>query len=179
MKKILLTILFGTLLIPLLCLNSSAQDAAKTDEVAAQPANEVQAAQPAEAQPAQNPQEEDQLFGFGKVVQISATAMSLTEYDFETDKEQQIDYVLNDQTKLDNIANLSEIKVADEVGVNYEEKDGKKIAKTIFKYVDMEEEGTTDAGAADTTEATTPAPAAGEPAAAPVQEQTEPAPAAK
>lgn len=84
--------------------------------------------------------EDDQLFGFGQVVEISKQAMTLLEYDFETDQELQIVYVLNEQTALDNIASLDEIKVDDEIGVNYEEKDGKKIAKTIFKYIEMEEE---------------------------------------
>jgi hypothetical protein len=73
------------------------------------------------------------------VFQISPEAVTLTEYDFETDQESQIFYVIDADTKLDNIATLDEIKVDDEIGVNYEEKDGKKIAKTIFKYIETEE----------------------------------------
>ena len=83
--------------------------------------------------------EDDQLFGFGQVAEISASAMTLVEYDFETDQELQMVYVIDGDTKLDNIASLDEIKVDDEVGVNYEEKDGKKMAKTIFKYIEIEE----------------------------------------
>lgn len=82
-------------------------------------------------------------YSFGTVKSISATAITLEEYDFEGDLEKTIDvsYVINAETEFDNFEKIDELKVDEDVEVYFVEENGQKVAISLAKDEGLEDLG--------------------------------------
>ena len=115
------------------------------------------------------PTDEEALeYSYGVVNSVSATQLVVTEYDFETDADVTVTYELNDKTEL-TVASASEIKVGDDVEIDYKLENGKKVAVWVGiesgeegagEALEGEEAGAPAAPAETETPAEAPAPAA-------------------
>ncbi|MCA9398387.1 MAG: hypothetical protein KC618_01475 [Candidatus Omnitrophica bacterium] len=76
---------------------------------------------------------DDADFTFGKVEEISQDHVTISEFDPEQDMDVNVVYDLARDVILDNIQSLDEILVGDLIDIEYEESNGKKIAKVIAK----------------------------------------------
>jgi hypothetical protein len=74
---------------------------------------------------------EDVEFSYGMVNSVSSTQLDLSEYDYDTNQETAVIYVIDENTKVEGADGLKGIVSGDGAEVKYEVKEGKKIAKTI------------------------------------------------
>ena len=82
-------------------------------------------------------QEEDAEYGYGTVVKVNESKREIvvSEYDYDNYTEINIAYSIDPNAKLENVDSIGEIKVGDEIGIDYmEDETGKKIAKVISVY---------------------------------------------
>lgn len=70
-------------------------------------------------------------YSYGTVSSLTPESVTVREYDYELDKEQDVVYRLDPKVELNNVGSLSEVSIGDDIDVYYEIQDGKKIAKTI------------------------------------------------
>jgi len=70
---------------------------------------------------------------WGEVIGVDAPGKTLTlKYlDYETDQEKEIALAVEDSTTYDNVKSLEEIRLKDNLSIDYVSKDGKNIAKSI------------------------------------------------
>ncbi len=96
------------------------------EEPQAQPAPDTSVAAPAP--------EASELSIYGEVQAVDATVNSLKAqyYDYDSDEEKTVELLLDKDTKIENAANISEIKKGDWVDVTYTVKDGKNMAKSVM-----------------------------------------------
>lgn len=109
-------------------------------------AQEEPKAQPAPAPSAAAPAPEaKELSIYGEVQAVDAAANSLNAqyYDYDSDEEKTITIALDKDTKIENAANISEIKKGDWVDVTYTVKNGKNMAKSVM--VEKEEAASPEA----------------------------------
>lgn len=96
-------------------------------EPAAQPAPAPSAPE-APAAPAAS---ELSIYGEVQAVDSAANSLGVQYYDYDSDEEKEITISLDKDTKIENAANISEVKKGDWVDVSYAVKDGKNLAKSI------------------------------------------------
>lgn len=70
-------------------------------------------------------------YSFGTVKSASAADVVVSEYDYETDKDIDVSYVLDPKAELKNVESAEKIAAGDSIDITYVMKDGKKVAKTI------------------------------------------------
>lgn len=70
-------------------------------------------------------------YAFGTVKQISGQELTLTEFDYDTNKEKEVSYTIDATAELNNVQSASEIVVGDEVDVDYFVRDGKNVAVVV------------------------------------------------
>ncbi len=70
-------------------------------------------------------------YAFGTVKQISGQELTLTEFDYDTNKEKEVAYTIDATAELNNVKSASEIVVGDEVDVDYFVRDGKNVAVVV------------------------------------------------
>lgn len=71
-------------------------------------------------------------FSYGTVVTASPEAMKISEYDFETDTSEEVDYTVAKDVKLENVNSINDVKQGDEVEIEFVMKDGKRTAVSIY-----------------------------------------------
>jgi FKBP-type peptidyl-prolyl cis-trans isomerase (trigger factor) len=76
---------------------------------------------------------ENDKFSFGKVVAVTASDITVKEYDFAKDADVQVTYSVTPETELGNINAVSDLKVDDDIVIDYSEKDGKRVVTTLVK----------------------------------------------
>ena len=76
---------------------------------------------------------ENDKFSFGKVVAVTASDITVKEYDFAKDADVQVTYSVTSETELGNINAVSDLKVDDDIVIDYTEKDGKRVITTLVK----------------------------------------------
>lgn len=114
---------------------------------------------------------EEDKFSFGKVISVVDGQITVKEYDFTKDADIETVYSVTTETELGNIAAVADLKVGDDIVIDYLEKEGKRVVTTLVK----EEKGM-EAMPAGEGEA---APAAAPEAAAPAEVPADAAPTAK
>jgi len=78
------------------------------------------------------PMKDLSIYGEVKSVNPSASSMTVQYYDYDSDEEKSIDIVTDKDTKLENVANVGEIKQGDWIDATYTAKDSQNIAKSII-----------------------------------------------
>jgi hypothetical protein len=71
-------------------------------------------------------------FSYGTVVTASIASMKISEYDFETDTSEEINYEVATDVKLENVNSIDDIKQGDEVEIEFVIRDGKRTAVSIY-----------------------------------------------
>ena len=83
-------------------------------------------------------QEEEEYpeFNYGTVVKIdpSRKEIVVSEYDFENDVEGNVTYSIAPDAEFDGVDSIQDIKNGDEIGIEYIDKGGRRIAKFISIY---------------------------------------------
>lgn len=101
---------------------------------------------------------EESEFAYGLVDRIDSNQLVLAEYDYDTNNEVNTAYSLTEDTKIEGIEEKSGISAGDGAEIEYENKDGKKIAKTIsIEKQSLEGEINEDMGAEGAAETKTDA----------------------
>lgn len=80
-------------------------------------------------------------YSFGTVVSAAPGLIVINEFTFEGDEEieQQMDYVINAETVLDNMESIDAVVPNDEIEIYYVEENGAKVARWVMK-VDADED---------------------------------------
>jgi len=76
---------------------------------------------------------EDIWVTYGTVKEIGEASLVVQEFDFETDEEKLVSYAVDAGTVFQNFAALSEIRLDDDLVIEFTEKNGVKVALTITK----------------------------------------------
>jgi hypothetical protein len=84
--------------------------------------------------------EELSMYTFGVVKQVSPTMIIITEYDYATDKEVDIEYTIDNSTQFINASSIADIQAGDEIEIVFLEVDGKKMARSISLDEEMAEQ---------------------------------------
>ena len=77
--------------------------------------------------------EEDIWVTYGIVTEISDKSIVIKEFDFETEEEKAVSYNIDSGTEMKNFTKLSEIKMEDDVVIEFAEKGNVKLARSITK----------------------------------------------
>lgn len=103
------------------------------------------AAAPAQADPqAVEPQaapEQEVDYSWGTVVAATAEAVTVEQYDYETEGYSEVSYTVAGDISLENIAAVTDLKAGDEVEVGFVLKDGTKTAVSLYLEVLEEDLG--------------------------------------
>jgi hypothetical protein len=70
---------------------------------------------------------------YGHVVSTGEATMTILEYDFESDRDVQVHYVIDAQTKFERVSGVTDIRVHDEVEILYKEVDAQRVAVTVSR----------------------------------------------
>ncbi len=81
---------------------------------------------------------EEDKFSFGKVVSVVDKLVTIKEYDFTKDADVETAYAVSAETELGNINAIADLKVGDDIVIDYVERGGKRVITTLVK----EEKGT-------------------------------------
>ena len=88
--------------------------------------------------------EEEVMYSYGVVKTATGEQITIEEvtYDENTDEEtvEEVVYYVSPAVELENVKAVTDIKEADEIDIEYIEKDGKKQASYIYVYAGGEEE---------------------------------------
>jgi hypothetical protein len=84
---------------------------------------------------------EETSTSYGTVTQVSAEQIVVSEYNYDTDTNESVTYVLDPKVEIKNVASIKDIAVNDNVEINFLVKDGKKIAKVVSVEKPEPEEG--------------------------------------
>jgi hypothetical protein len=114
--------------------------------------------------PARAQENDEDKFSFGKVVSVAADSVTVKEYDFAKDADVEMSYTLTPETELGNINAIADLKVGDDIVIDYVEKDGKRKVTTLVKEEKGAEAPANDEAVQAAAEEA--APAVAEPAAA-------------
>jgi hypothetical protein len=90
----------------------------------------------------------DQMVTYGTVVSVTAQQIVILEYDFDTDADVEATYLIDANTKLEAMKEVTELQVDDAVEIVYAEKGGVKTAQSIKKEDFSQEDTGEDAGVA-------------------------------
>ncbi len=80
------------------------------------------------------------IYSYGAVIKVSAAEIVLQEYDYDSDVEKEVVYLIDSAVKLDGFKGISDLVPEDVVEVYYLEQDGKKIAKIIRREISAGED---------------------------------------
>lgn len=95
------------------------------------------------AQEAEKTEEAEEVeYSWGTVSSLSTNQIVVKEYDYDSDAEIDVTYVVDPSVKLKNVDLLKNIAVGASVEIDYVTKDGKKVAKVISVEPSYEEEYT-------------------------------------
>lgn len=75
------------------------------------------------------------IYSYGAILKVSAAEIVLQEYDYDSDVEKEVVYLIDPAIKLDGFQAISDLVAEDVVEVYYSEQDGKKIAKIIRREI--------------------------------------------
>ncbi|MBN2145655.1 MAG: hypothetical protein JW774_13650 [Candidatus Aureabacteria bacterium] len=96
--------------------------------------------------------EETTKYSYATVVSVSADQIVVSEYDYDKDEEVNVTYSVDANVQLKNVDALNKIGAGNYVEIEYEIKDGKKVAKVIsLEKKEEEGEGTVAALAEEET----------------------------
>ena len=76
-------------------------------------------------------QEEEVEYSYGTVNKVSGNDIEVKEYDFETESDVNVTYVVNAETQFINVNAVAEIAPGDTVDIDYVVKEGKNAAKVV------------------------------------------------
>ncbi len=82
------------------------------------------------------------LIALGNVVRTEAGRLIISEYEYETDMDQENTYLVNEETQYENVAGLQGLNPGDPVEVIYQESGNDRIVLAVMKeedYIDMDE----------------------------------------
>lgn len=81
-------------------------------------------------------QEENMEYSYATVTQVnlSNNEIVVNEYDWNNDTEVTVVYSVSPDARFENVASLKEIKTNDEVSIEYIEKEGRRIARSVSVY---------------------------------------------
>ncbi len=85
-------------------------------------------------------EEMDVYYTYGTVVAMSPDLMEIIEYDDETYEEVQSEYYLTSQTEWIDGISYQDVLIEDEVDLEYHIVEGKRVALSVEKYNEVEEE---------------------------------------
>lgn len=77
-------------------------------------------------------QEEELQYSWGRVSGLSSNQIIVKEYDYESDEEVDVSYVIDPGVKIENVNSLEEITIGDSVGIDFLARDSEKVAKVII-----------------------------------------------
>ncbi|MFB0561836.1 MAG: hypothetical protein ACETWM_11600 [Candidatus Lokiarchaeia archaeon] len=77
-------------------------------------------------------QEEELEYSWGRVSSLSSNQIIVKEYDYESDEDVDVTYVIDPKVKIENVNSLEEITVGDSVGIDFVVRDSEKVAKVII-----------------------------------------------
>jgi len=77
-------------------------------------------------------QEEEVEYSWGRVSSLSSNQITVKEYDYESDEEVDVTYVIDPKVKIENVNSLEEITIGDSVGIDFVVRKDKKVAKVII-----------------------------------------------
>jgi len=109
--------------------------------------------------------DDETLIELGTISRVEAGQLVIKEYNYDTNSDEDMKYVINDKTQFENIKSLADLKAGDSVEVFYEEAGGNKVALSVSKeenYDDDEDEADGSQKVAGTTIENVEAPAMGE-----------------
>jgi len=72
-------------------------------------------------------------YTFGKIARISKDTITILEFDFDKEKEIETTYDIIDATEFINLNGLSELRIGDEIDIDFREEEDKRVAMAIFK----------------------------------------------
>ena len=95
--------------------------------------------------------EEETEFSFGTVKSTSDNQLVVTEYDYESNADVDVTYVVNAQTEFENAASLKEVAVGDSVDIDFLVDGNAKsaVAITVEKPLTEEEEAALETAVED------------------------------
>lgn len=99
---------------------------------------------PAMAQEAMEEEELNFQYAYGTIQEITTDKMVLLEYDFESEKEVEVSYLMDADIVFENFNSIADIKVGDDVDVAFLEENGQKVAALIA--IDDSEQDEQDLG---------------------------------
>jgi hypothetical protein len=128
-------------------MSSAAEEATKAVETApaAPMAPVAPMAAAAPVAPAAGEAKEVAIYGEVQAVNAASGTMTVQYYDYDSDEEKTIELTMDSTTKLENAANLNEVKKGDWVDATYEASAGKNMARSVM--VEKEEYSAPEAGA--------------------------------
>jgi len=86
-------------------------------------------------------QEEEEIeYSWGRISSVSSNQIVVTEYDYDSDEEVDVTYIVDLKTKFRGVVSLKEIKIGDSVSIDYIDTGGKKVAKVVDVERSTEEE---------------------------------------
>ena len=77
--------------------------------------------------------DEDLEYTYGSIINSSPAEIIVSEYNYETDEEVQMMYILSPETKFSNVAGATNLVKDDNVDIYYKVTGGKKIAAMVTK----------------------------------------------
>ena len=80
-------------------------------------------------------------YAFGTVKKVTGEMIVVSEFDYDTEAEKDVDYWLDSKTQVNGAPSVKEIATGDEVDVDYVVKDGKKKAVALSVAKPVEGEG--------------------------------------
>jgi len=77
--------------------------------------------------------EGDIMIAFGTLTAVAKGKLTVSEYDFDTDRDVEIIYMVDEDTEYENVADASKLSAEDPVEIIYLEMDGKRFALVVTK----------------------------------------------
>lgn len=84
--------------------------------------------------------QEDVEYAFGAVVEVSAEAVILSEFDFELDEYVQMRYEFEGEFELENIDSVTQLVAGDEVEIGFMAQNDRRTIVSIYKEEDWQAE---------------------------------------
>lgn len=99
-------------------------------------------AQPAAAEAAPAAEADNTDYSFGTVVNIGPDTITVSEYDYESDKETEVAYKIAEDAEFTNAQSLKDIVKGDSVDITFVEENGQKTAVAVLveKLAEIQDE---------------------------------------
>jgi hypothetical protein len=89
-----------------------------------------------ETGPSETAADEADKFTFGTVVKTSGDCVTIRQYNFARDADEEVDYQVNDATEFGNVTKAGELKPGDRVVVDFTESGGQNLVVALVKETD-------------------------------------------